>query len=378
MNADRENDSQVQFLPSLQIDQENFLPFDDRKGLELLMKPAGPVSPSVLEKQIYLLKGMQPHLLFAFLDNVSQLTKLPAAPSLEADATTPATVPLQETGCHRFLSSFLPFLPYPLWARPQQPAEGACGELAEDPAAVSQHIPTLEELSETISDRIRQGAPQLSESRPSPNKFIETKIRAGSMPCRKFERIFICNIKKELPLSVLQWLLDAFTLPASVGVEGQATTEDEAGQRPKPLVDFTLSTGLIYPTSNYIYDAVIHRSSKTSAFKGCVHVTLATDDDPDRILQLFHKRFLFDHSGVWVATTPHEAALLQAYCTALTQAWEAGDPLIRGHLGTLPRSPVTWELVDTERRNRQMDPHAMFLQSVLDSRTRGLQRVTRQ
>ncbi len=168
--------------------------------------------------------------------------------------------------------------------------------------------------------------------------FDETTVRSTGLQCQNFVRLSIDNIKEDVPLNYLQWLIDAFSLPAS-----------DQSQEGEPLhngatAEFTLETNAqTYPTVNYIYDCSIHRHSSNGAFKGCIHASLATDDEPTMFERLFHRRLLFDFTGVWVATTPIEKDLMDAYCNALNRFRDETRQLPED----LPRSSISWKQLAT-------------------------------
>jgi hypothetical protein len=295
---------------------------------------------------------------------------------------------------HKFLQPYLPFLPYPPWVATLGPVSGTNAKAVssshrESPSSAAlpyalpqpQYIPTLEELRQMLALKRENGQQVATESpaatlpsQPSPidadpeaerraqARFIETDIRSTGLCCRNFERLFIGNIKKDIPLSLLQWLMDAFSLPAQC----QDTDSYEAP------VSFTLeSNSQTYPTANYIYDCSIHRHSSNGAFKGCVHATLATDDDPTTFRRFFNRRLLFDYTGVWVATTPIEEELMHAYCNAFGKIKDEAESQIRDLLGNLPRSPMSWEPAGNANQTkctRRAETQAEFVQLLRDCR----------
>jgi hypothetical protein len=343
-----------------------FVGLETRKVYKLLVKPANPLPLVSFVRQINLLRTMNGDLILDHIVAACVMAELEVGPQNSSGpvANLPPTAEIPGSMGHRFLQRYVPFLPYPPWVATLGPVSGTNAKAVspsqrESPSTASlpsglpqpQYIPTLEELRQVlaVNEQPRDGrSSSAAPAKPAPigvdpeaerrahARFVETDIRSTGLTCRNFERLFIGNIKKDIPLSFLQWLIDAFSLPAS-----DPTQEaDDNGA----TVVFTLETNAqTYPTVNYIYDCSIHRHSSNGTFKGCIHASLATDDEPTMFERLFHRRLLFDTNGVWVATTPIEEELMHAYCNAFGRIKDEAGVKIRELLGNLPRSPMCWE-----------------------------------
>jgi hypothetical protein len=300
--------------------------------------PLFPVSNADLERQSAFLNELPPHLLESVLFHSNLMVGAEAPMSHPVDCQAP---PIART--HSYLATYLPFLPYPSFADGTTALPASYPALDPHSSTSALFIPTLEELLSGLGydDQVIQ---------PIDFDTTEADLRSsspGDLHCKFHRRLFVGNIKKDIPLRFLQWLLELVSTP---------TAHQPA--------DFS-------PPANaaYLYDASIHRHASNSIFKGCIHVTLATNEDPEIHLQLLHRRVLFDHNGVWFATSDAERWLLQTYCTVIGRLPEASP--FRAPMGSLPRSAMSWEEAsnrDNARCTRRAETQEAFVQQLLESR----------
>jgi hypothetical protein len=305
--------------------------------------PLFPVAEADLDRQVEFLQQLPPYLLETFLRHNTFAGT--------ADPVLVGSKHQQPAMAHRYLMAYLPFLPYPSFSR-----DGGAPLHIEYPPLDSYSggswffIPTLEELVSSLSEDHR---PSLTPVDFGASGELDPQLsQLGELRCRFHRRLFVGNIKKDLPLRFLQWLLELVSSPSTT-----ASQEKEASSEA--------------PTMNpaYLYDASIHRHSNAT-FKGCVHVTLATNEDPEIHRNLIHRRVLFDHTGAWFATTQAEERLLLTYCTAIAQIPDTS--LLKTCIGNLPRSPMSWETAENRenaRCARGADTQDAFVRQLLDSRT---------
>jgi hypothetical protein len=296
-----------------------------------------PVPKVDLERQIAFLNELPPHLLESVLLHSNLIAGAESMPVEGQHRQPPSVAPM----AHRYLATYLPFLPYPSFADGTTALPASYPALDPHSSTSDLFIPTLEEL---VSGLGYDG--QFTQAFDFFHTSNDADLRSsspGELHCRFHRRLFVGNIKKDLPLRFLQWLLELVSAPSL------------AGHQPA--------------NAAYLYDASIHRHASNGIFKGCIHVTLATNEDPEIHRQLLQKRVLFDHNGAWFATSEAEERLLLAYTLAIGRLPEASP--FRAPMGNLPRSAMSWEEAsnrDTARCTRRSETREAFVQQLLDSR----------
>jgi hypothetical protein len=131
------------------------------------------------------------------------------------------------------------------------------------------------------------------------------ELQAEALP---IVRLFVGHWWKQLPYSILQWLVETFVPP------------------------------LTYNSHCVMFNPQPH-CDKQNRFKGCLHVNLCTSN-PKAVVDTLHHRVLFDVEGAWFASNPEERRFLEEYCASIRATPESCR---FGQLRTLPPNPIAFE-----------------------------------
>jgi hypothetical protein len=197
-------------------------------------------------------------------------------------------------------------------------------------AQLSSMIPIEDELLRNLKHQLHQ-RPDLSHPAKAREASLADEVHKQALELlhRRTEvRIFVGNLWTDLPVGFCQWLLEE--------MHSQLPPSSESEQDSTP------------PRAPYLVNASFHQTP-SGKFKGCFHATLRCDTDPALILRNLHQRILLDRCGYWLAQNPGEMEMLKDYTTDLQEDQKrlkaTGSPTTSW---SLPRSPMSWELVENE------------------------------
>jgi hypothetical protein len=242
--------------------------------------------------------------------------------------THPELWPIGAWTClYRPLLGKLKFVPYPSQAQ------------------LSSMIPMEDELLRNVKHQLHQ-RPDLSHPAKARemNLVEEVNKEALELLSRRWEvRIFVGNLWTDLPVGFCQWLLEEMHSQLAASSE----PERDAAVRREPWIP---------PRAPYLVNASFHQTP-SGKFKGCFHATLCCDTDPSLILRNLHQRILPDRCGYWLAQITEEMEILKDYTSDLLEEQKrlkaTGTPTTSW---SLPRSPMSWELVTNQENSGKNVP----------------------